>query len=104
MQWKIGDVTVTKIVELESLGRTKFVLPQATRRMMPPFVNQSVLQLKNTSLLSVVAVPDLMYQGSLIVSETFRPLEIYTSLGVIYLIILYPMQKLAKRLERRDDL
>jgi glyoxylase-like metal-dependent hydrolase (beta-lactamase superfamily II) len=30
MQWKIGDVTVTKIVELESLGRTKFVLPQAT--------------------------------------------------------------------------
>ena len=30
MQWKIGDVTVTKIVELESIGRTKFVLPQAT--------------------------------------------------------------------------
>jgi ABC-type amino acid transport system permease subunit len=37
------------------------------------------------------------------VSETFRPLEIYTSLGVMYLCILYPLQKLAKRLERRDD-
>jgi polar amino acid transport system permease protein len=38
------------------------------------------------------------------VSETFRPLEIYTSLGVAYFAILYPMQKLAKRLERRDDI
>jgi polar amino acid transport system permease protein len=45
-----------------------------------------------------------MYQGSLIVSETFRPLEVYTSLAAAYFVILYPMQKLAKRLERRDDL
>jgi polar amino acid transport system permease protein len=80
------------------------VLPQATRRMMPPFVNQSVLQLKNTSLLSIVAVPDLMYTAQVFVSDTFRPLEIYTTLGIIYLIILYPMQKLAKMLERRDDI
>ncbi|HTZ38439.1 MAG TPA: amino acid ABC transporter permease [Stellaceae bacterium] len=82
----------------------RIVLPQATRRMLPPFVNQSVLQLKNTSLLSVVAVPDLMYSAQILVSETFRPLEIYTSLGLAYFVILYPMQKLAKRLERRDDI
>jgi polar amino acid transport system permease protein len=79
----------------------RVVLPQATRRMMPPFVNQSVLQLKNTSLLSIIAVPDLMYTAQVFVSDTFRPLEIYTTL---YLIILYPMQKLAKMLERRDDI
>lgn len=83
---------------------SRIVLPQATRRMMPPFVNQSVLQLKNTSLLSIVAVPDLMYTAQVFVSDTFRPLEIYTTLGMIYLIILYPMQKLAKMLERRDDI
>ena len=82
----------------------RIILPQATRRMLPPFVNQSVLQLKNTSLLSVVAVPDLMYTGTLLVSETFRPLEVYTSLAAFYFIILYPLQKLAKLLERRDDL
>jgi polar amino acid transport system permease protein len=82
----------------------RIILPQATRRMLPPFVNQSVLQLKNTSLLSVVAVPDLMYTGTLLVSETFRPLEIYTSLAGFYFIILYPLQKLAKLLERRDDI
>lgn len=82
----------------------RIVLPQATRRMIPPFVNQSVLQLKNTSLLSIVAVPDLMYTAQVFVSETFRPLEIYTVLGVMYVVILYPLQKLAKALERRDDI
>jgi polar amino acid transport system permease protein len=83
---------------------SRVVLPQATRRMMPPFVNQSVLQLKNTSLLSIIAVPDLMYTAQVFVSDTFRPLEIYTTLGIIYLVILYPMQTLAKRLERREDI
>jgi polar amino acid transport system permease protein len=82
----------------------RIIVPQAARRMLPPFVNQSILQLKNTSLLSVVAVPDLMYTGSLVVSETFRPLEVYTSLAVFYFVILYPLQKLAMALERRDDL
>jgi polar amino acid transport system permease protein len=82
---------------------SRIILPQATRRMLPPFVNQSILQLKNTSLLSVVAVPDLMYEGTVIVSSTFRPLEVYTTLAGVYFLILYPLQKLAKRLERRDD-
>ena len=82
----------------------RIILPQAVRRMVPPFVNQSVLQLKNTSLLSVVAVPDLMYTAQVFVSETFRPLEIYTVLALVYLAVLYPLQKLAKQLERRDDI
>jgi polar amino acid transport system permease protein len=82
---------------------SRIILPQATRRMVPPFVNQTVLQLKNTSLLAIVAVPDLMYTAQILVSETYRPLEIYTSLAVIYFIILYPMMKLAKQLESRDD-
>jgi polar amino acid transport system permease protein len=41
----------------------KVILPQAIRRMIPPFVNQSITQLKNTSLVSTIAVPDLLYQG-----------------------------------------
>src|ERR1700681_2419024 len=66
------------------------ILPQAIKRMVPPFVNQSIIQLKNTSLLYVVAVPDLMYTGSIVVSDTFRPLEVYTSVAAMYFAILYP--------------
>ena len=79
------------------------ILPQAVRRMVPPFVNQSVIQLKNTSLLYVVAVPDLMYTGSIVVADTFRPLEVYTSVAVMYFVLLYPLTRFAQRLEAKVD-
>ncbi|RVU14531.1 amino acid ABC transporter permease [Methylobacterium oryzihabitans] len=79
----------------------RIVLPQALRRMLPPLVNQTVLQLKNTSLLSVLAVPDLLYQGQLITSATYRPLETYTMIAVIYFLILFPLTAFARHLERR---
>jgi polar amino acid transport system permease protein len=81
----------------------RIVLPQAVRRMVPPLVNQSITQLKNTALLYVVAVPDLMYTGSIVTAETFRPLEVCTSVAAMYFIILYPMTLFAKRLEVRVD-
>lgn len=92
-----------------ALGMTNFemmrniILPQAAKRMVPPFVNQSITQLKNTSLLYVVAVPDLMYTGSIVVSDTFRPLEVYTSVALAYFVILYPLTLWASRLEARVD-
>jgi polar amino acid transport system permease protein len=79
------------------------ILPQAIKRMVPPFVNQSIIQLKNTSLLYVVAIPDLMYTGSIIVSDTFRPLEVYTAVAIAYFVILYPLTLYAARLEARVD-
>jgi polar amino acid transport system permease protein len=79
------------------------ILPQAIKRMVPPFVNQSIIQLKNTSLLYVVAIPDLMYTGSIIVSDTFRPLEVYTVVAISYFVILYPLTLYAARLEARVD-
>ena len=79
----------------------KVILPQAVRRMVPPFVNQSITQLKNTSLVSTIAVPDLLYNGSLITAETYRPLEVYTVVALIYFAMLFPSTLLAQAYERR---
>jgi polar amino acid transport system permease protein len=76
------------------------VLPQALKLMLPPYVNQSVTQLKNTSLVSVIAVPDLVYNATLINAETYRPLEVYTIVALIYFAILFPATLIAGRLER----
>src|SRR6266705_2492414 len=59
------------------------VLPQAVKRMIPPFMNQSIIQLKNTSLVSTIAVTDLLYQGQMITGATYRPLEVYTMIAII---------------------
>jgi polar amino acid transport system permease protein len=77
------------------------VLPQAIRRMVPPFMNQSIIQLKNTSLVSTIAVPDLLYQGTLITADTYRPLEVYTVVALIYFALLFPATLLAQGYERR---
>lgn len=79
----------------------RVILPQAVRRMIPPFVNQSITQLKNTSLVSTIAVPDLLYNGMMITADTYRPLEVYTVVAVIYFVLLFPSTMLAQWYEKR---
>ncbi|WP_076862567.1 amino acid ABC transporter permease [Bradyrhizobium mercantei] len=76
------------------------ILPQALKPMMAPYVNQSVTQLKNTSLVSIIAVPDLVYNATLINADTYRPLEVYTIVALIYFAILFPSTLVARHLER----
>jgi polar amino acid transport system permease protein len=79
----------------------RIVLPQAFRNMLPAIMNQNVMQLKNTSLISTVAVADLLYQGSIITAATYRPLEVYTLIAVLYFVVLFPLTRLAVHVERR---
>ena len=77
------------------------VLPQALKRMIPPFMNQSIIQLKNTSLVSTIAVADLLYDGTIITAATYRPLEVYTLVAVIYFLVLFPLTLAAQQVESR---
>ena len=77
------------------------ILPQAFRRMIPPFMNQSIIQLKNTSLVSTIAVADLLYQGQMITAATYRPLEVYTMVAALYFAVLFPLTLGAQYVERR---
>jgi polar amino acid transport system permease protein len=103
-----GGIISTDAGQIEAaraLGMRRFqvlrriVLPQAFKRMVPPLMSQSIMQLKNTSLLSVLAVPDLLYQGQVIAHETYRPLELYTFIALAYFAVLLPVTMWAKRLE-----
>ena len=77
------------------------ILPQAVKRMIPPFMNQSIIQLKNTSLVSTIAVADLLYEGTIITAATYRPLEVYTMVAVIYFSVLFPLTLAAQHVEHR---
>ena len=90
-----------------AIGMTKpqimrrVVLPQAFKRMVPPLMSQSIMQLKNTSLLSVLAIPDLLYQGQTAAHDLYRPLECYTIVAICYFAVLFPATVFSKRLENR---
>lgn len=79
------------------------ILPQAFRRMTPAIVNQSIIQFKNTSLLSIVSVHDIMFTASAMTAQSFRPLESFTFASLLYIILIWPMASIAYQVERRFD-
>jgi len=77
------------------------VWPQAFKRMIPPLGNQFIISIKDTSLLSVILVPELMFQGRNIASNHFNAVEIYTTVALFYLVITLSLSFILRKLERR---
>lgn len=90
-----------------AIGMTPFqawrriILPQALRRVLPALVSRLVEVVKMTSIASSIAVADLLYQGRLLSSVTFRPIETFTVVALIYVALLVPLTRLALLAERR---
>lgn len=79
----------------------RIILPQALKRVLPSFINQSVIQFKNTSLVSVISVADLAYMAAVVNGQTYRPLESYTVMAVLYIAMLLPLTQAADWIEKR---
>ena len=79
----------------------RIILPQVGKRMLPAFTNRGIELAKVTSLASVLAVHEIMYQGRLLSSTYYRPLEILTVVALVYFVLIYPGSYLSSRLERR---
>jgi His/Glu/Gln/Arg/opine family amino acid ABC transporter permease subunit len=77
------------------------LLPQAFRRVLPATGNVLIGLIKDSSLLTIIAVPELTYQFQTDVARTFRPLELYTALAFMYFVVTYPLSLAASGLERR---
>ncbi|MCI9008248.1 MAG: amino acid ABC transporter permease [Lachnospiraceae bacterium] len=77
------------------------VVPQAVRTMIPSIINQFIITLKDTSILSVIGFPELTNVGKTIVGNTFRSLETWAIIGVMYMVVIVTLSKAAKWVERR---
>lgn len=79
----------------------RIVVPQAATRMVAPFVERSFELIKTTALASTLAYGELLYQAMMVNSETFRPLEVYTAVALLYLVLLVSCSALARVAEAR---
>jgi len=77
------------------------VLPQARRVALPSTTNYLLGLFKDTSLLSLITIQELMFRGMVLGSLTFQYFVIFTDIAIIYFVICYPWAYLASRLERR---
>jgi len=79
----------------------RIILPQAVRRMIPAFMERAIELLKTTTLVSTVAYTDLMFQANDLAQKTFRPLEVYTVVALMYFVLIFVLSQLSIRVEHR---
>ncbi len=77
------------------------ILPQAFRRIIPPLGNEIIILLKDTSLLSTIAVTEIVKQGQLYIGRTYAAFPTYLAIAIVYLIMTITISKLFHRLEER---
>lgn len=77
------------------------VIPQTFWRSLAPTLGQIVNTIKLTALASFVVVPELYYATGRVIMETFRPLELYTAMAVLYLVIIIPLSLVTQRMEQQ---
>lgn len=86
-----------------SYGTTmrKVILPQAVRLMLPSFINQFVISLKDTTIMSAIGLVELFQTGKIIIARNYQSFRMYAILAVIYLVMITLLTRLAKLLEKR---
>ncbi len=82
-------------------GMALIVVPQAIRTMIPSIINQFIITLKDTSILSVIGFPELTNVGKTIMGNTFKNLQAWAIVGIMYLIVITILSKISLRIERR---
>ncbi|MOA30353.1 Inner membrane amino-acid ABC transporter permease protein YecS [compost metagenome] len=90
-----------------SLGMTRkqtmrfVILPQAIKRTIPAFGNEFIVLIKDSSLVALIAAPEIMYWSNAMRGQYIRVWEPYLSAAVIYLILTYSLNKLLAYIERK---
>ena len=79
----------------------KIVLPQAIRTMIPSIINQFIITLKDTSILSVIGFPELVNTAKNVQANTFLSFQTWAIVGVMYLVVITILSYVAKIVERR---
>ena len=79
----------------------KIILPQAIRTMIPSIINQFIITVKDTSILSVIGFPELVLAAKQVQANTFKAFETWAIVGIMYLIVITILSYVAKLVERR---
>ncbi|KAB7668417.1 amino acid ABC transporter substrate-binding protein/permease [Bacillus sp. B1-b2] len=79
----------------------KVVLPQAVQLMIPSFINQFVITLKDTSILSIIGINELTQSGKIIIARNLESFQMWLIVGIMYFIVIIILTKVSNVLERR---
>lgn len=81
----------------------KIILPQAVKIMVPSFINQFVISLKDTTILSAIGLVELLQTGKIIIARNLQSFKVYLIISIIYIIVITTLTKLSNMLERKVE-
>lgn len=84
-----------------SMAMRKVILPQAVRTMLPSLVNQCIITLKDSSIMSVIGLADLTFTGKIIIANNLESFKMWLMVGILYFIVISLLSYASKVLERR---
>lgn len=94
------ELESARVLGLSYWQQMRYVtVPQAFRIILPVLISMSVSLFKDTSLVAIIGLSDLMYNGLSASISTYRPLELLSAVAVIYFIVAFPATQLLRRLE-----
>jgi polar amino acid transport system permease protein len=77
------------------------ILPQALKRVIPPLGNEFIAMLKDSSLVSVIGMEELVRKAQVVVTRSYRPTETWLEVGLIFLCMTIPFTRIVAKLEER---
>jgi len=97
-----GQNLAARALGLSALDRFRFIIwPQAFRISLPTLMNSVVALIKDTALVSVISIPELIREAQSIISVTFEPQKYYLITALLFFMVTFPLMKIASRLEKR---
>lgn len=97
-----GQIEAARILGITTWqARRRILIPQVMRLVLPSLINETISIVKNSSLISVIAVTELLRVSQGLVAVTFRPTEIYIAAAAIYLVMNLILAQLGRWSERR---
>jgi len=98
----IGQMEAARSLGMSySKAMAKVIMPQAIKIMIPSIINQFIITLKDTSILSVIGFPELVNTAKNIIAINFQSFQVWAIVAVMYLIVILILSRLSKILERR---
>lgn len=96
-----GQNLAARALGLSAFDRFRFVIwPQAFRIALPSLMNSAVALIKDTALVSIISIPELIREAQSIISVTFEPRKYYLIAGLMFFAVTFPLMKLAGRIEK----
>lgn len=86
-----------------SKAMRKVILPQAIKIMIPSILNQFIVTLKDTSILTVISIRELTESGKIIIARNYKPLQMYAIVACMYFVLITVLTLVSSYIERRSS-